>query len=116
MAVWPASLPQAPNADGYAEHAPKTIIRTEMEAGPPKMRRRFTAGIRPFEMKIAMTKSETQVLDAFFVTTLVGGSLAFDWIHPRTGAAASFRFVKPPTYSAKSDNAWDVALSVEVLP
>ncbi len=50
--VWPPSLPQRPLAQGFSEQAPDTLIRTQMEAGPPKVRRRFTAGIRTMDLQL----------------------------------------------------------------
>src|SRR5437870_11881029 len=100
MAVWPASLPQTVFADGYKEEFPMNALRTQMDAGPPKMRRRYTAAFRPFTGTEIFTTAQVATLDTFFVTTLQGGALAFDWSHPRTGAAASVRFTKPPVVTS----------------
>ena len=116
-AVWPVSLPQRPLAQGLQERVPDTLIRTSMEAGPPKVRRRYTAGIRLFEMQLRLAASQVDTLDAFFEETLAGGSLPFDWEHPRTGAAVAFRFVEPPAYSpAAGGQLWTGTLRLEVLP
>lgn len=42
MATWPTTLP-APRATGYAVNPADQVIRTEMEAGAPRSRRRTTA-------------------------------------------------------------------------
>jgi hypothetical protein len=116
-ATWPASLPQDPLAQGFSEQAPNTVIRTTMEAGPPKMRRRFTAGIRNIECQLRLTSAQTDTLDLFFETTLAGGSLSFDWKHPRTGATVTFRFVEPPSYGAVARGTlWWASLKLEILP
>ena len=70
------------------------MIETEMDAGPPKARRRYTAGIRMVRGTIRVTKAQRATLDTFWVTTLEGGTLAFEWIHPITLATANFRFVR----------------------
>ena len=116
-AVWPTSLPQRPLAQGYSERAAATVIRTAMEAGPPKVRRRYTAGIRRFELQLRLTPSEADTLDAFYDDTMMGGSLPFDWQHPRTGAAVAYRFVEPPAYTpAAGGQLWTASLRLEVLP
>ncbi|MFQ5776362.1 MAG: hypothetical protein ACE5GS_17725 [Kiloniellaceae bacterium] len=115
MVAWPASLPQDKLLAAVQETAPDLVVRTQMDAGPAKVRRRFTAGVRPFEMELDLTLSEVQTLDDFFVTTLAGGALAFDWQHPRTGATLSFRFVAPPSY-VQNKGAWSVSLRIEALP
>ena len=38
---WPKTLP-LPTIDGYGVHPGEAILRTEMEAGPARQRRRFT--------------------------------------------------------------------------
>ncbi len=115
--VWPATLPQEPLAQGYAERAPDTVIRTQMEAGPPKVRRRFTAGVRSIECRLRLIPAQVDTLDAFFNTTVAGGALPFDWKHPRTGTAVTFRFVEPPSYAPVARGAlWQASLRLEVLP
>jgi len=116
-AVWPASLPQEPLVEGFNERAPDTVIRTQMEAGPPRARRRFTAGIRHIECQVRLTPARVETLDAFFRATLAGGALPFDWTHPRTGAAATFRFVEPPSYAPVARGTlWQGTLRLEILP
>jgi len=115
--VWPASLPQEPLAQGFSERAPNTLIRTTMEAGPPKARRRFTAGVRNIECQLRLTPAQTATLDLFFDTTIAGGALSFDWKHPRDGAPATFRFVEPPSYTPVARGAlWQASLRLESLP
>ena len=116
-AVWPATLPQEPLADGYSEQAPNTVLRSQMEAGPPKLRRRFTAGVRTIECQLRLTPAEVADLDLFFTETVAGGSLPFDWKHPRTGTAQTFRWVEPPTYTPLARGTrWRATLRLEILP
>ena len=117
LVTWPASLPQEPLAEGFTEQAPNTIIRSQMEAGPAKLRRRFTAGTRNFDCQLYLSADQAEALDAFYVSTLAGGALSFDWKHPRTQAAVTFRFVEPPSYKpVKRGTAWQASLKLEVLP
>jgi hypothetical protein len=116
MPAWPGTLPAAILVDGTQEQAPKNTIRTEMDAGPPKVRQRFTAGIRPIKGSLKLTKAQVETLDVFYVTTLKSGSLRFDWTHPRTGAATEFRFTAPPSYTSQGQDTWTAQLELEVLP
>lgn len=116
-ATWPAALPPLVAVDGYGEQPPDTALRTRMDAGPAKVRRRFTAGPRPLSVRLDLDATQVEALDAFYVTTLEGGALAFDWMHPRTQAATALRFVRPPAYRPlSSDAAWSAALQLEILP
>jgi hypothetical protein len=116
MAVWPGSLPVIPLVDGYRENLPDVLIRTQMDAGPVRVRPRYTAGVRPIQGKISCDKTQLATLDTFFITTLAYGSLPFDWINARTGATFSFRFVKPPIYIPEHKDRWTVSLDLEILP
>ncbi len=115
--VWPLSLPQRPLAQGFNERAPDTAIRTQMEAGAAKVRRRFTAGIRTMDMQLRLSADQVATLDAFHDSTLHGGSLRFDWVHPRTGVAMTYRFVEQPSYAPVArGRLWTATLKLEVLP
>jgi hypothetical protein len=96
-AVWPTSLPQRFQQNpGVTETPPDLVIESTMDAGPPKARRRFTAGFRLVSGTLALTHAQRATLDAFFLDTLEGGALPFDWIHPITSAPATFRFMPQP--------------------
>lgn len=115
--TWPASLPQEPLVEGFIEQAPNTLIRSQMEAGPAKVRRRFTSGPRNFDCQLYLSPAQVETLDGFYVSTLAGGALSFDWKHPRTQAAVTFRFIEPPSYKpVKRGAAWQASLRLEVLP
>lgn len=117
MATWPGTLPTAPEGTGYQEQPPNTSIRSTVDAGPPKVRQRFTAGVRPFTMTWLLSKAQVDQLDVFYVTTLGGGSLSFDGLlHPRKQTAAIFRFVEPPAYAYLGPDVWRASTKLEILP
>jgi hypothetical protein len=115
MAIWPPSLP-APNWTGFQETSPNVVIRTSMDVGPPKVRRRSTAGVRPLSMTFLLTKDDVSTLDTFYQTTLSGGSLPFDWTHPRTGAAVRVQFTASPSYQAQGPLHYQAQCQMEILP
>ena len=117
MPAWPSTLPQLVAAQGYQESPPDTTLRSEMDAGPAKVRRRFSAGVRPLSVQLDLTAAEVETLDDFYRGDLQDGALAFDWVHPRTQAAVALRFLRPPAYRPLgSDAAWQAALQLEILP
>ena len=117
MATWPGTLPTSPEGPNYQESPPNTLIRTQMDAGPPKVRQRFTSGVRPLSFTWMLTKAQVATLDTFYVTTLFGGSLSFDGLaHPRTLAATTFRFTAPPTYVYLGPDVWRATTPLEILP
>jgi hypothetical protein len=121
MPTWPSSLPQDVLVQGYEEGPPNTLVRTEMDQGPDKVRRRSTAGTRTFAAQAIMTKAQVATLDSFILDDLSGGALRFDWVHPRTQASVSFRFVpideqRIVTYSALGGDVYRVQMQLEILP
>jgi hypothetical protein len=112
---WPLTV--APEQIGYAESPPNTTLFTEMNAGPQKVRLRYTAAPRRFNLTYHLTKAEVATLDAFYATTSLGGTLEFNWTHPRTGDSVEARFVpgKPPNYSAIEIDGV-VSVQLEILP
>lgn len=115
MAVWPSSIAQVVVPGTYQETPPNNLLRTQMDAGPPKVRRRYTAGVRPISFSIPVTKTDTETLDVFYVTTLKDGEQPFDWTHPRTGVATTFKFRREPTYT-DFGAIFYARLDLEILP
>jgi len=122
MADWPTSLPQNPLIDPYSEALPKLLIRTPMGSGPSKIRRLIGNNSRFISIVLDLTQAQVVIFEEFFLTTLLGGSLHFDWVHPRTGAACDCRIVSDessgPSYKhiGGSDELTRVDFQLEILP
>lgn len=114
MADWPTTLPN-PLSEGYSETPPNIILRTEMDSGIAKIRRRYTAGVRQLSLSWLLTKTQVGTVDTFYVTTTLYGSLSFNITNPRTGTAVVARFKAPPDYSAVDING-RVSVKLEILP
>lgn len=112
---WPATLPGLNELDGYQESPPDTLLRQNMDAGPPKVRRRCTAGVRPISGRLVLTLAQVEILDGFYVNDLADGSINLTASHPRTGVSSTFRFVSPPQYRPHRGK-WQATLDIEVLP
>ena len=93
MTTWPSTLPIYVLENGYQEQLPKNMVETEMESGPPKARRRFTKTFRRFQVTQIYDATQAATFEAFYIAQ---GVQSFDWVHPRTRAAMSFRFSGPP--------------------
>lgn len=115
MATWPATLP-APALNTLKESPPNNVIRTQMDKGPDKVRRRTTANVRPLSFTLKLTPAQVETLDTFFVTTTFSGADEFDYTHPRTGDPVTARFVGPPDYSEQEGVIYNAAIQLEILP
>ena len=112
--TWPSTLRGFFLKDGFQEVPPKNVIRTQMDVGPAKVRRRTTSNVRTYNCKIFLTMTLVATFDTFFVTTTRSGSLTILLKHPRTKVDGTFRFVGEPQYSRASQG-WTVSFQLEQL-
>ena len=115
VATLPSGLPDELLQSGYSQSSPDTALKTEMEVGPAKIRRRSTAQVYPVKGTLKLTESELGTLRTFYETTLLGGTLRFSHKDPVTLAAKEFRFTSPPGWTM-SNGFYVVQLEFEVLP
>ena len=120
MAAWPGTLPQQSRA-ALSETRSDARVRTAMDAGPAKMRRRHTAAVRNFQGSMILTQAQRNTFDTFYITTLKEGSLAFDWTDPIDDTTASFRFISPAGFAvarpgAPADRLWEMTFNLELMP
>lgn len=95
--TWPASLPQKIRLKESRQTYKGGILRTETDWGPKKTRMQFTAVPLFFEGSMYLTATQVATWDTFFYSTISGGATPFEWIHPRTGAAATCLITSDPT-------------------
>ncbi len=116
MVDWPTALPDKPLAEGFAETVPDQVLRTEMDQGPAKLRRKTTAGVRRIQAKYILSATQVAALDSFYDTDLKAGSLSFSYTHPRTGVLETVRFMAPPEYASVNGHYFQTNLQMEILP
>ena len=120
VAVWPVEVSFIASPSSVSESGPqKATVRTTMDKGADKVRARFTGATKLYAGSTdSMTTTQTLVIEDFYGTDLVTGSLPFTATHPRTGVTETFRFLAPPdyVYEQNSDDLYRVRLSLEILP
>jgi hypothetical protein len=116
--VWPVSLPQVPQK-GFTETGGALIVRTPMDGGPAKMRRRGNLASK-LSVSFIMTTAQVSTLETF-VRDTTRGTARFEFTHPRTQQTVEVRMVPQGegdlynvTYLAPGF--WTVTSSFEVLP
>lgn len=115
MAVWPLTLPP-PAINSLSESPPDNTIRSSMDRGPAKLRRRTTANVRPISFTLKLTPAQVDILDQFYTTDTFSGAEEFDYIHPRTGLGVKARFTQPPQYMESELTIYEANVSLELLP
>ncbi len=113
--LWPATLPQEPLVDGFSGTIQDTLIRTSMDAGPEKTRRRFTAASEYYTVSWVMTDAQFTTFRSFFKDTIADGSIEFEMNHPITGETVLVRFRGVYKISL-AGTGYLVNAEIEVLP
>lgn len=113
--TWPSALRDLWLKDSFQEAPPKNMIRTKMDVGPAKVRRRTTSNVRQFLGRMFLTPAQTVILDDFFVTSTKSGTLTIELKHPRTGVTGVYRFVKEPQYVSRN-RGYVASIQLELLP
>ncbi len=111
---WPATLPDC--VESWNETERPAVVRTDMDAGPPKVRRRFTAPMREIEVTMNLRNDQYSAFRDFFDVTLGQGVNWHSFRHPFTGAVEPFRFVAPFKIQSLSALAVVVSMTWEQLP
>lgn len=116
MAVWPFNTTTHIINGSFKETPPNNTIRSKMEVGPEKIRRRTTANVRPISFVLRLTEDELDTLDEFYNDDTYSGADEFDFTHPRTAAAVKARFIQPPEYGDVKKGQYQVVVQLEILP
>jgi hypothetical protein len=83
---WPLVLPQSLPPETSITPV-KNYVETEMDTGPPKRRRRFTAASKTIDVpdRFIFTTAQWEAFQKFHDDTLAGGTLPFAWRDPIPG-------------------------------
>ena len=117
MAVqWPTTLQQLMNEANFGNEFGDTVLRSDMEVGPPKTRRRNTRGYDNFTTSIELTVTQYNTFKTFYNTSLNGGVLAFEIEHPITRVLSEFKFAANPTVRSLGGGIFRVNMAWEEVP
>ena len=117
---WPTTgnFPQGPQK-GFSESIGVNVIRSPMDAGPAKQRRRSE---RPSTMDVnfMLTTAQTQTLETFVFVDLEGVR-RFNFVHPRLNTTIEARIVPQSEgelfrLQYLAPGYWQANLKFEILP
>jgi len=111
---WPDGLPGTLLINGLAAKRKSSVIRTSMDAGPNKTRRRYTASVKNFTGKMILDESQRFELEQFYRTALADGVLRFNFTDPQTLESGEFRFTEDYTENSV-DGMYEITMSLERL-
>ena len=100
--IWPVELPQWVRA-GATYESGRNAIRTEVDQGPAKVRKRFTRGVGKVTLNLELTDAQAERLRVFYENDTSGtpygtggGTMPFEHVDPVLGTAHDYRFLEPP--------------------
>ncbi|MDR0443276.1 MAG: hypothetical protein LBH44_07720 [Treponema sp.] len=109
---WPAELPATLLMAGLSKQPQNNVIRTSMDAGPKKARRRYTARSVKFSGRQVFSALELDVFEQFYQTILADGVLRFNFTDPVSLETGEFRFAADYTVNAL-DGYFEVGMQLE---
>lgn len=104
-AIWPLVLPQAPQRNGWKNKIPNNQLRSEMDAGTEKVRRKGGDNQFVVDVTYVLKKEQMLQLRAFVKDTLRDGVLCFDWPEPIEGKMVRAE-IKGGTESLYNESLW----------
>lgn len=111
---WPSSLPQIMRLDGLKGRRKSSVVRTSMDAGPQKARRRYTVTTKEFSGSVVLNESQRELLENWYTNTLGDGVLRFVMQDPQTLQYAEFRFLEDYDEEAL-DGLWQITMKLEKM-
>jgi hypothetical protein len=112
---FPSVLP-APGVSGYSLAPQENVIRTDMESGPARQRRRFTREATTINLTFLFNRTQMGVFEYWFNNDAQHGAAWFN-ISLANGAGITTvqaRFVGPYKATARPGLFFDVTAEVEV--
>ncbi|HER27500.1 MAG TPA: hypothetical protein ENI69_10365 [Rhodospirillales bacterium] len=113
--VWPSTLP-LPSIQGYGLHPGEAILRTEMEAGPARQRRRYTQVPSRISVRWMFQRDQFALFEAWYRWHAKEGGEWFT-IELRGGIGMvphEARFTRQFTASLLPANRWEVSSDLEI--
>ena len=113
--TYPAALP-APAAEGYGIEPIDPVIRTDMDAGPIRARRRYTNAPSRVSVTWVLTRQQFAVFEAWHKHTLQDGAASFSCPMDNGQGVTTWsgvRFAEMWKAQRLSPNSWRVQATLE---
>lgn len=116
MPAWPDDMPCQFQLDGLQFAPVDDNVPIDPESGSPMTRVRFTGDMDDFTASVPIkTRAKAIQLLDFWRTTLIKGSLPFDFFHPITGDAVQMIFKAPPNIT-RTGIVYGATVSLRTIP
>ena len=118
MVDFPAELreivvPKENYKEGYGDN----VLRSQMDTGASKRRKRYTAVFKPLVVVLPVSSAQLDIFNDFYENDISHGALSFTYPHPRTGADVTVAFTKSPdTIQPIGVDLYTVQMDLEIIP
>lgn len=110
MQTWPEKFVVL--RDNFQETPVDRVIRSNMDVGPAKKRRRTVLGVKNITFTAVIELDDYDEFEEFYLANDVG---IFYFKHPRTGELVKARFVSVPT-GTLDEVKYTVSIQLEIMP
>jgi len=112
---WPSTLP-LPSIEGYGVHPGEAILRTEMEAGPARQRRRFTQVPSRITVRWVLRRDQFALFESWYRWQAKEGGAWFeiDLLGGLGLVTHEARFTRQFTARLLPANRWEVTSELEI--
>ena len=112
---WPSTLP-LPTIEGYGVHPGEAILRTEMEAGPARQRRRYTQVPSRITVRWVLRRDQFALFEAWYRWQAKEGGewFSIDLLGGLGLATHEARFTRQFTARLLPGNRWEVNSELEI--
>lgn len=114
IAARPASIPGC--FQTLTQTTLESVIRSNMEGGTIKARRRTTAFLETADATITLKAEVFEDFQAWFKTACMGGVLPTRFVFPPDSSEQVWRFAAPPQYEWITNETFRVSFQLERLP
>lgn len=104
-AIWPLVLPQVPQRTNWKTKIPNNQLRSDMDDGASKVRRKGGGKQFNVDATYVLTKAQILALRSFVMDTLKDAVLCFDWPEPIEGKVVRAE-IKGGTDSLYNESLW----------
>jgi len=111
-ATWPGALSKALKRGSFRKESIDTRLKTKMEVGPPKIRRRQTKMEYLVTGEIWVDAAEHDLLESFIDGTLAGGVLTFNFPDGITELDQEYQFEEFPAYRSEGGDIFTASFTL----
>ncbi len=117
MAVtYPVLLPDAPQRNGFNQKQQNNTIRSSVDVGEAKVRRRYTVPLKDEKWSMILDPVQLPIFQDWFDTDLQSGVLRFSFADPLTDITKEYRFKDMPAFTPYGTcGSYTVSFNVEQM-